>query len=202
MVCAFALTAIMTLQGLPSQPAPGGPATGSEAVPRDAVLLAMDAFSIIRMLDEKDYEARKAEVAENLCRNLRPFLVGGKAQAVPPAPVSGHAGGGRSVRQAVHGPTRVIGAPPAHVVKPKPPGGMGPKPAGSAYAKVAQKQRIRAKFAAADAPFKKLQAADPAQAAMVAELLKASRAAFAKGQFDASESYVDHALRLLGVEPK
>jgi hypothetical protein len=67
---------------------------------------------------------------------------------------------------------------------------------------VPQKARIRAKFQAATEPYKQLRNQDAAKAGMVDELLRAARAALAKEQFDAAESYLDHALQMLGVQYK
>lgn len=189
------LAALMAINGFMAQAAATGQSAAApqaEAVPQDAVRLVLDAFFVIRMLDEKDYEARKAEVAANLVTNLRPFLVPRPAPAAP-APVAAKPSA----------PT-----PPAATAKPNP--ARAPEPAtvkpqggaGAAYAKVPQKTRIRAKFAAAEEPYKALMQTDPGQAQVVGELLRAARSAFAKGEFDISESYVDHALRLMGVQFK
>lgn len=168
------------------------PSAQAEAVPEDAVRLVLDAFFVIRMLDEKDYEARKSEVAANLVTNLRPFLVP-QAASVAPAPAP--------AKQAPSAPTSVAPRP-----QPKPvpkPATTSPQSGGAAaYAKVPQKTRIRAKFATAEGPYKDLLQTDPGQAQVVGELLRAARCALAKGEFDVSESYVDHALRLMGVEFK
>lgn len=191
----FGLAALIAINGFTAQAGPSGPAAAApqaEAVPQDAVRLVLDAFFVIRMLDEKDYEARKAEVAANLVTNLRPFLVPRPTPAAP-APVA--AKPPTPARAAV--PPRPASAPVSTPATAKP-----QSAAAAAYAKVPQKTRIRAKFAAAEAPYKALVQTDPGQAEVVAELLKAARSAFAKGEFDVSESYVDHALRLMGVEFK
>ena len=69
-----------------------------------------------------------------------------------------------------------------------------------AYAKVPQKNRIKAKFALIQDPYLALVASDPEAAASISGLLKAARAGRAAEKFDACESYLDHAIRLLGIE--
>jgi hypothetical protein len=181
-----------------ARPAPaaksGQPASQPAALRHDAVLLVEDAFNLVRMLDEAEFLARREEMARNLLNNLLPFLAGAEKPrqvAVPPAPV---------LRSPAHAPapskpTTLRGAAgPAPAAKPP-----TSTPAGPAYARVPQKMRIKAKFQAAAAPFKKLMAENPQQAGRVGELLRAARAALAAQQFDAAESHLDRALQLLGV---
>jgi len=68
--------------------------------------------------------------------------------------------------------------------------------------KVPQKNRIRAKFAAAKPAYDQLAQTDPEAAKKVSAMLAASRQAFAYGKFDESEQKVDEALAALGVEFK
>lgn len=196
------------------QPA-GAPADPTKAVvPQDALLLVLDSFSIVRMLDEDAYVARREEVARNLLTNLIPFLVDASAAGAAPKPAGWQ-------------PNPEVGPIPAGPTPPAPPAPTPPKPAqvtppqpakpvvggpsaavpaghenDPAYSRVPQKARIRAKFQAAQAPFRALRAEDPVKADMVEELLSAARAALAKEEFDTAESYVDHALHLLGVQLK
>ena len=86
--------------------------------------------------------------------------------------------------------------------KPPKPGTSSPDVAGAAGSKVAQKNRIKAKFAQCEAPFEAMHASDPATADQIGEILKAARSAFAGKNYDASEEYVDHALKLLGATPQ
>ncbi|MCX7598734.1 MAG: hypothetical protein N2512_07665 [Armatimonadetes bacterium] len=202
MLRALGLSALVAISGVVAQAAPAGqsaPGVQAEAVPADAVRLVLDAFFVIRMLDEKDYEERKAEVAANLVSNLRPFLV--PKPAPVPAPVGTKPPGSASGAGKPAPPGAAAGASkPGSGSAGKPPAAT-PQTGGSpAHAKVPQKMRIRAKFASAERPYKALLQADPGQAQVVGELLRAARNAFAKGEFDVSESYVDHALRLMGVQ--
>ncbi len=74
------------------------------------------------------------------------------------------------------------------------------KPGDPSYAKVPQKNRIRSKLETAREPYLQLRKEDPTQAKAISNLLAACRSAFARGNFDESEQYVDSALKLLGIE--
>lgn len=121
--------------------------------------------------------------------------------AVPPAPAA------KPPATSAKPPVPASPAKPAAAPKPAPatPGeavSKPPAPAAAAdpsMAKVPQKNRIRAKFAAAKPVYDKLAASDPEAAKPVAEKLAASRKAFAAGNFDEAEKYVDEALGALGV---
>ena len=212
----------------PAQPATPGHASGlmiaqapassatqpkskqTPAVSRDALLLVIDAFNVVRMLEDDEFMAKRDEIARNLLRNLIPFLCpqqktpGGNA-AVAPGGTAGKAKVPPAPKPAATPKPKPKPKPPVRQAKPKPASQAKPpaKGSASAYAKVPQKKRIKRKFEAAREPFEKLQKEDPQKAAVVAELLKAARAAFARQQFDTAESYLDHALDMMGVpKPK
>ncbi|NSW55417.1 MAG: hypothetical protein HPY44_05350 [Armatimonadetes bacterium] len=68
------------------------------------------------------------------------------------------------------------------------------------YAKVPQKNRIRKKLEATREPYLNLRQSNSDAAKPIADLLAACRSAYARGDFDESERYVDSALKLLGVD--
>lgn len=190
-------------------PQPAQPQATSE-LPQDALLLVIDAFNVVRMLEDEEYSVKRDELAKNLLRNLIPFVRGAAPHATSVGPVPATpkpAQASTQPRATVHKPQGPPARPPAEAAKPKPPQQPVAKPpqtaapAGppSAYAKVPQKQRIGRKFAAAREPFQKLQSENPEKAGMVAELLRAARTAFSKQNFDAAERYLDHALEMMGV---
>ncbi len=167
-----------------------------------ALLLTIDAFNVARGLSEEDYLARRAEIARNLLKHLQPFM-GGEEIVVPERvkPVSPVI----TDRETVGPPAPTPVPPPIEPSETAPavttdttgiPTGHEGDPA---YAKVPQKQRIKAKFALAQEPYVRMMAADPEAAAPIGELLKAARAALSAEKFDECESYLDHALGLLGV---
>ncbi|MCK4323284.1 MAG: hypothetical protein KAW89_02045, partial [Armatimonadetes bacterium] len=158
----------------------------------------IDAFNVTRALSEEDYLARREEIARNLLKNLRPFM-GVEAPAieappVPAEPITGREEVGPPAPPLVQEPeptvpeVRVesIAIPPIQEGDP-------------AYAKVPQKNRIKTKFALIQDPYLELVASDPEAAASIGGLLKAARAARAAEKFDECESYLDHAIRLLGL---
>ncbi len=194
-----------------------GEAVASGSMSRSAaLLLTIDAFNVVRALSEEDYLARREEIARNLLKNLESFM-GRKAPVVEPAPAA--------PAQPTTGREEVGPPAPAPVQEPKPaapaaetegpteeagevalpevsievttiPPGHEQDPA---YAKVPQKNRIKAKFALIQDPYLELLASDSEIAASVGELLKAARAARAAEKFDECESYLDHAIQLLGL---
>jgi hypothetical protein len=201
MLDVLALTAVLSLSSVPAQSPstpPAAPAVATEKLPEDAVLLVLDAFNIVRMLDDKEYAARRDEVARNLIKNLAPFIVPAPPLKVPVTPAP------KPNKPAVkpHPKPTAVKPPTPKPVKPKP-AAVKPKtpapPAGSSWAKVPQKARIAKKFKAAEAPFKVLRQKDPQQAAKVSELLRAARTSMAAKQFDDAEAEIDAALKLLGV---
>ncbi len=107
--------------------------------------------------------------------------------AKPPVPAT-PAKPGAAPKPAPAAPAEAISKPPAPAAAADP-----------SMAKVPQKNRIRAKFAAAKPVYDKLAASDPEAAKPIAEKLAASRKAFAAGNFDEAEKYVDEALAALGV---
>ncbi len=205
----------------PRAPTAEEEATMEPAVPRSApLLLIVDAFNVVRNLPEEDYLLKREEVAVNLMKNLRPFMalpapveVPAPAAVEAPAPITG---------RATVGPPAVVPAPPEAPTEapavvegpvalatefiPVPgisategiPEGHEDDPA---YVRVPQKHRIRAKFKFAGEPYQQLLAEDAESAQAIGELLKVARTAFAAGNFDDSERYLDHALRLLGAVP-
>lgn len=184
-------------------------ATARPDVPRDALLLVLDSFDVVRTLDDAQFQIQRDEVARNLLENLIPFLVASPTGSqpsqpvVPPAPTPAAQPEVKPVPAAPPAPTRPTQVKPSAGGSPKPvvemPAGHADDPA---YSRVPQKTRIRTKFRSAAAPFKALQASDPEKARMVDELLRAARSALAKEQFDTAESYIDHALDMLNVEGK
>ncbi len=185
---------------------PGEAAASSNMSRSAALLLTIDAFNVARALSEEDYLARREEIARNLLKNLRPFMgVEGAAIEAPPVPTEPIAVpiGPITGRQEVGPP-----APPL-VQEPEPAApevsvetiAIPPSQEGDpAYAKVPQKNRIKTKFALIQDPYLELVASDPEAAASISGLLKAARAARAAEKFDECESYLDHAIRLLGIE--
>ncbi|MEN6645139.1 MAG: hypothetical protein ABFE08_22070 [Armatimonadia bacterium] len=203
--------------------------TGGES---GAMLLIVDAMRTAREMNDQDWTAQKEAMARGLYGDLSYYLTGkGEAPKLPattvvkPVTVKPAA-----VKPVVAKPAiaKPAAKPVATVVKPvtakpvvaKPatakPVATATKPAtkptavikpttGAAdpsMAKVPQKNRIRAKFAAVKGPFDKLKAADPQSTTAVAKMLTDSRQAFAYGNFDESERQVDAALSALGVEFK
>ena len=170
-----------------------------------ALLLTIDAFNVVRALAEDDYLGKREEIARNLLKNLQPFMglpgtvveppavtppvattdratVGPPALPVPPPPAPTESVEAAPPAESVD----TTGIPPGHEDDP-------------AYAKVPQKHRIKAKFALAQDPYLNLAARDPEAAKPIGEILKAARAARTAERFDECESYLDHALALLGV---
>ena len=198
-----------------STEAPPGTGEASSSMSRSAaLLLTIDAFNVTRALSEEDYLARREEIARNLLKNLRPFM-GGAAPTVEPTPapvepVTGREEVGPPAPAPVQEPEPAAPAEeveggvkkPGEAALPEvsvettavPPGHEDP-----AYAKVPQKNRIKTKFALIQDPYLALVASDPEGAATVGELLKAARAARAAEKFDECESYLDHAISLLGL---
>jgi hypothetical protein len=194
----------------PANPAPvAAPASGNES---GALLLIVDALRTGRDLSEQEWVEQKENLARNLYVNLSYYLTGkgtpppptparpltpvAQPVAKPAAPAAPAAKPVAPVAQPVAKPA----APAAPAAKPvAQPAAPAAKPADPSMAKVPQKIRIRAKFAAAQEPFKKLQATDPEAAQTIADLLAASRQAFAWGKFDESEQQADAALQALGV---
>jgi len=58
---------------------------------------------------------------------------------------------------------------------------------------------VKAKFKAASDAYAAARTSDPATADQAREILTAARRAMTAGDFDTSESYLDTALRMLGV---
>ena len=190
----------------PSAARPAGESTAAD-LPEDALRLVLTYFDIVRDTSDDEYAANKNELARNLLRNIIPFLTPSKP-ATPPKPVAPPAPRPAAQRQP-------SGQQPATARRPKPPQApvrptvSVPKPSevippghenDPAYARVPQKLRIRSKFKAAEAPFKKMRTENPERARLAGELLSAARTAFAKGDFDRAESYIDRALEVLGVK--
>lgn len=182
----------------PANPAPvAAPASGSES---GALLLIVDALRTGRDLSEQEWIEQKETLARNLYVNLSYYLTG-KGTPPPPTPARPLTPVPQPVAKPAAPAAPVVkpAAPAAPVAKPVAPTAPVAKPTDPSMAKVPQKIRIRAKFAAAQEPFKKLQAEDPEAAKAVSDLLAASRQAFAWGKFDESEQQADAALQALGV---
>ncbi len=193
---------------LPPPPA-AAPEAGSNMSRSAALLLTIDAFNVTRALSEEDYLSRREEIARSLLKNLRPFMgVEGaviEAPAVPAEPITGREEVGPPAPPPVE---ETEAGPPVEEVEgeatlPQVRVEMGPVPpiqeGDPAYARVPQKNRIKTKFALLQDPYLELVASDPQAAAPFSELLKAARAARAAQKFDECESYLDHAIRLLGL---
>ena len=217
--------------GRPSEPAPPEPAEPRPMSRSASLLLIVDAFNVIRSLPEDDYLVKRENVAGNLLKNLRPFMalpVPPETQPLTPAiplPITGGPTVGPpvpppspiEVLAPLEAPIEPFALPPAEapVEAPAPTipefipvPGIGLTagiPAGHeddpAYAKVPQKQRVRAKFKLAADPYSQLTAEDPESAKAVGELLKAARTAFTAEDFDVCERHLDNALRMLGAVP-
>ncbi len=180
--------------------APTGEAGASSNMSRSAaLLLTIDAFNVTRALSEEDYLSRREQIARSLLKNLRPFMgVEGaviEAPAVPAEPITGREEVGPPAPPPVQEPepaapevsVETIAIPPSQEGDP-------------AYAKVPQKNRIKTKFALLQDPYLELVTSDPEAAASIGGLLKAARAARAAEKFDECESYLDHAIQLLGIQ--
>jgi hypothetical protein len=170
-----------------------------------AMLLIVDSMRRAREMNDQDWAAKKEGLARNLYNDLSLYLTGQGAPVrlgvAKPAPKAVYAKpvAAKPPKTAVAKPVK----PLANASKPLPkPKTAAAKAANASQAKVPQKNRIRAKFEAAKAPFDKLQASDPQAAAQVSATLAASRQAFAYGNFDESERQIDAALSALGVEFK
>lgn len=175
------------------------PAGGNES---GALLLIVDALRTGRDLSEQEWVEQKETLARNLYVNLSYYLTGKgtpppAAPARPLTPVAQPAAKPATPAAPAAKPAAPVAQPAAKPVAQ--PAAPAAKPADPSMAKVPQKIRIRAKFAAAQEPFKKLQTNDPEAAQAVADLLAASRQAFAWGKFDESEQQADAALQALGV---
>ncbi|MGE5531384.1 MAG: hypothetical protein ACM3VW_04615 [Bacteroidota bacterium] len=200
--------------------------TGGES---GAMLLIVDALGTGRDMNDQDWAAQKESLAKNLYNDLSYYLTGkgttpkltvtapvkpvAKPVAAKPVTV---------VTKPAAKPVTVVAKPTAAKPAAKPVAATKPaakpvaattkpvakpvvaavKPADASMVKVPQKNRIRAKFAAAKAPYDKIAASDPALAGQVSDMLAASRSAFAYGKFDESEKQVDAALAALGVNFK
>ncbi len=195
----------------PLQPAPAATAEAGSNMSRSAaLLLTIDAFNVTRALSEQDYLSRREEIARNLLKNLQSFM-GGEAPAIeapaaPAEPVTGREEVGPPAPPPTEGPEPAAPVEEAggEAMLPEvsvesiaiPPSQEGDP----AYAKVPQKNRIKTKFALLQDPYLELVASDPQAAAPIGELLKAARAARAAQKFDECESYLDHAIQLLGIQ--
>ena len=170
------------------------------------LLLVRDAFEIARSLPEEEYTAKRDEMANHLIADLTPFITGRVANAATVGPPV------KPVTPVVE-PTAVTPKPEPVTPKPVKPHVLLPapkpapdltlpeeKPGATANEKVPQKARIREKLAKARDPYLALKKEDPQAAKPVDGLLAACRNAFALGNFDQSEQYVDSALALLGVK--
>jgi len=208
-----------------AQPAPSvGEAAPVEVeeIPRSAaLLLIVDAFNVIRNLSEEDYLDKREEVASNLIKNIRPFVALPEPEEAPkvpqvPAPITSRPQVGPPVFprpvEVEEAPAPAEGEAPALSLEAAPtyipvpgitattgiPEGHEDDPA---YTKVPQKHRIKAKFQYTRVPYQQLATEDPQTAQAVGELLRAARMAFAAGNFHDCETYLDHALTLLGAVP-
>lgn len=176
--------------------------TGNES---GAMLLIVDAIRTAREMNDQDWSAQKEVIARSLYSDLSYYMTGkGAPPAVPattkpattPKPVTPKPAvtAKPATAKPPTGPTATVTTP---AVKP------APTPATDAsMAKVPQKTRIHAKFAAAKVAYDKLKVSDPPAAEGVAKMLASSRNAFAAGKFDESEQQVDAALAAMGVEFK
>ncbi len=186
-----------------------------------ATLLIVDAMRAAREMNAEDWAARKEGNAKELYTSLLYYLTG---QGTPPKvaapttvkPVTA------TIKPATNVKPVTTTTKPATNVKPvtpttKPattttkPATATTKPAtattatvtkpaaDASTAKVPQKNRWRAKFAAAKPAYDKLVQSDPEAAKPINDMLAASRQAFAYGNFDEAEKQVDAALAALGV---
>lgn len=201
--------AAVTVAAQPA-PVPARPAAikGSEG---GAILLIVDAMRSARELNDEEWAARKETMARETYAGLSGYLGGTVspitpvAAPVPPiAPVTKPAPVAPVAQPAAATPPVATPKPVTVTVPAAPrPAAAVSTPAttsgGSAYAKVPQKNRIRAKFAAVKPAYDSLMQADPEAARTVSEMLAASRQAFSFGRFDESEQQVDAALAALGV---
>ncbi len=195
-----------------------------EATPRGAaLLLLMDSFNSVRALTEEEYLAGRDRLAANVIANLEPFMSSARGAASasgetqPPRPIT-VVGPETPVTPTPVVPTPVtptapeVEDPPTPTIPnvPTAPATTGTTvvvpespvdtPSGDpSYTRVPQKQHIKRKMAAAQAPYMALKAAGNPQATAVYALLKASRTAHTAGDFDLAESKVDEALRMMGV---
>ncbi len=193
-----------------------------EEIPRSAaLLLTVDAFNIIRNLSEDDYLDKREEVASNLIKNIRPFVALpelAEAPEVPqvPAPITSRPQVGPPVfprpveveevpaLAEEEAPAPSLEAAPTYIPVPGITATTG-IPEGHeddpSYIKVPQKHRIKAKFQYTRVPYQQLATEDPQTAQAVGKLLQAARMAFAAGNFHDCETYLDHALTMLGIVP-
>lgn len=184
---------------------------GSSSMSQSAALLVIiDAMRVSRGLTEDQWIDQREQLARNLLDSVSRFLAGRPMPTVaepispvttptptvttppvtPTPPVAGTTTGA---------PTATT--PPVTTTTPPAAATGGAHAGDPSYAKVPQKNRIRHKFAAAEQPFYNLNMTNPEGAKAVHELLKASRQAMTAEKFDVAESYVDQALRAMGVDP-
>lgn len=193
-----------------------------------ARLLILKAFNDARSLAEDDYLVRREEMADELFDELVQLLTGGRAHGqissetpttprepttpepapvtttapptTAPPPVSVSPG---PVTELVSTTETVITPPVATSYELSEDGRAKIEAAipenDPSYAKVVQKVVIKAKFRAAGEAYRTVLSSDPDAAAQAREILGAARSAFTDGDYDLTESYLDAALRTLGV---
>ncbi len=170
-----------------------------------ALLLVLDAFKVVRALQDDEYQSRRDALAANLLNNLVPFITSGQVPAAPapaPAPAPSPAAAGPAPAP----PAATTTAAPKPAATAAPAAGPGPLPGvppghenDPSYARVPQKNRIRAKLAQIKEPYLKLRDTNPQLYKEVGELLRACRTAFAANDFDLAEHRVDQAMAQLGI---
>ena len=170
-----------------------------------AALLIVDAMRAAREMNAEEWAARKEANATELYSSLLYYLTGqgalpkvGATVATKPAATTKPVTTTTKPAPTVTTTTKPAAAATKPVTTTKPAATVTTTPDASS-AKVPQKNRWRAKFAAAKPAYDALAKTDPAAAKPVNEMLASSRQAFAYGNFDEAEQQVDAALAALGV---
>ncbi len=203
------------LPPVPTYQLPAAPTVQPAEAPKStisrsaALLLTIDGFNVVRSMSEEDYLDKRENIARQLLKNLQPFMGledFGKPQPTVSATVTtGRETVGPPMPPAVEKPeTRPdaegVSDEGSAAVTPADTTGIPPgREDDPAYARVPQKERIKAKFAQVQEPYLSLAAADPGAAEPISKLLKTARAAHAAEKFNECESLLDHVLGLLGV---
>lgn len=177
---------------------PVGPVVWPPMTRTAAVFLLLDSFNQVREMPQDEYLGQRDRLAANLLNNLRPFLTGQPAPALPPPP---------SVSPTpipTPEPTVSVTPPtPGPVVSPTPPIRSWIDYAGLTvpveWADLPAKQRVKKKFDLAAGPFYALKTTDPERYERANSLLRAARAENAAYNFEEAEGYLDGALALLGI---
>ncbi len=193
-----------------STPTAGGPLS----VAPDELVVILDAFNTVRSLTEAEYAGQREQLGANLLARLRPFVLSKRSTAKLIQPVTGPSTTVPTKPAPKRAPATVEvtvpapkpAAPPRPVAKPPVPPVPAAKvrPAGTiaaGTANLAIKQRINKKFELAEKPYGVMKSQNHPDLDRVSQLLSTARKAFFANRFPESESALDQALNIMGVQP-